>query len=79
MKKTANKAPVRGGAELRDLIQYAKELGFSCETTNGTGLKFRRPDTRLVFAGYLSHSRDGTRKKLMKAVQEAEKKKREQV
>lgn len=79
MSRSTNKPPVRGGAELRDLLIYARELGFTCETTGGTQLAFRRPDTKVVFAGYLAHSRNSTRKKLMKAVKEAEQRKREQV
>lgn len=79
MKKSANNAPVRGGAELRDLLKFAKELGFTAETTNGTKIAFRRPDTKVVFAKYFAHCRLSTRKNLVNAVKEAEKKKREQV
>lgn len=77
MKKSANNAPVRGGAELRDLLLFAKQLGFTCETANRTKLVFRRPDTKVVFAGYTSHSRLTTKKKLQKAVFEAEQRKKQ--
>lgn len=79
MKKPANNAPVRGGAELRALLLFAKELGFTCDTANSTKLVFRRPDTKVVFAGYTSPSRLNTKKKLQKAYNEAEKLKKERL
>jgi len=44
------RAPARKGSELRDLIEYAKSLGFTCETTGGGHLCFRRPHTMPVYA-----------------------------
>ena len=68
-------APKRCGSELRKLIEFAKELGFTCETTGSTQLSFRRPHTRAVWASYspsCRHARENTRHDLLRAVREAE-------
>jgi len=68
-------APQRGGSELRKLIDFAKELGFTCEVTGSTQLAFRRPGTRAVWASYTPscrHARKNTRRDLIKAVREAD-------
>jgi hypothetical protein len=64
-----------GGSELRKLIEFAKELGFTCETTGSTQLAFHRPHTRAVWASYspsCRHARKNTRRDLIKAVREAD-------
>lgn len=69
------KEPQRGGSDLRKLIAFAKELGFTCEVTGSTQLIFRRPRTRAVWASYTPscrHARKNTRRDLIKAVAEAE-------
>lgn len=64
----------RRGSELRELIAYAKELGFTCEQTNSNHLVFRRPGTMPVWAS-LSPScrcaRLNTRRDLKHAVAHA--------
>jgi hypothetical protein len=67
--------PKRGGSELRKLIEFAKELGFTCEITGSTHLVFRRPHTRAVWAAYTPsncNARKFTRHDLTKAVREAD-------
>jgi hypothetical protein len=68
-------APVRNGAELRELILWAKARGFTCNTTGGTHLVFRRPNTRAVYASLTPscpHARKNTRRDLKRALAEAE-------
>lgn len=68
-------SPQRGGSELRKLIEFAKELGFTCEVTASTHLAFRRPHTRVVWASYTpscGHARKRTRRDLIKAVRESD-------
>jgi len=68
-------APRRKGSEMRKLIEFAKELGFTCEITGSTQLVFYRPHTRAVWASYspsCRHARKNTRHDLLKAVREAE-------
>lgn len=70
------KAPKRHGSDLRKLIEFAKGLGFTCETTGSTQLSFRRPHTRSVWASMTPscwHARKNTRHDLIRAVREAEK------
>lgn len=68
-------APRRNGSELRKLIEFAKDLGFTCHVTGSTQLTFRRPHTRAVWASYTPscrHARKNTRHDLIKAVREAD-------
>lgn len=70
-------APVRGGSELRELLEWAKSLGFTCDITGSTHLVFRRPNTRAVFASYTPscpYARRNTRRDLKRALREAESK-----
>lgn len=70
-------APSRGGSELRELLDWAKSLGFTCNV-GGKHLVFTRPYTRKVFASYTpscKHARKNTRRDLLKALAEAKKKK----
>ena len=68
-------APIRCGSELRKLIEFAKELGFTCEITGSNQLSFRRPRTRAVWASCTPschHARKNTRHDLLRAVREAD-------
>lgn len=68
-------APQRCGSELRKLIEFAKELGFTCEITGSNQLSFRRPHTRAVWASCTPschHARKNTRHDLLRAVREAD-------
>lgn len=70
-------APQRGGSELRELLEWAKSLGFTCNV-GGKHLIFSRPFTRKVFASYTPscpHARRNTRRDILKALAEAEKNK----
>jgi predicted RNA binding protein YcfA (HicA-like mRNA interferase family) len=70
-------APVRKGSDLRELIEWAKSLGFICDTTGGHHLVFRRPNTRQVFASFTPsciHARKKTRHDILRALAEAEQK-----
>lgn len=69
------RAPARKGSELRELIEYAKSLGFTCETTGGGHLCFRRPHTMPVFASQTPsccYARRKTRGDLKHALIEAD-------
>jgi hypothetical protein len=60
---------------MRELIEYAKSLGFSCEMSGGGHLCFRRPNTMPVFASQspsCKHARKKTRGDLKHALIEAE-------
>jgi hypothetical protein len=73
-------APQRGGSELRELLDWAKSLGFTCNV-GGKHLVFSRPFTRKVFASYTPscrYARQNTRRDLLKAIAEAEKNKPEE-
>lgn len=68
-------APQRGGSELRELLDWAKSLGFTCNV-GGKHLIFTRPFTRKVFASYTPscpYARRNTRRDLLKAIAEADK------
>lgn len=68
-------APQRCGPELRQLVKFAKELGFTCEVTGSNRLTFRRPHTRAVWASCTPgchHARKNTRCDLLRAVREAD-------
>lgn len=68
-------APQRGGSELRELLEFAKSLGFTCNV-GSKHLVFTRPFTRKVFASYTPsclYARRHTRRDLLKAFAEAEK------
>lgn len=70
-------APVRNGAELRKLLEWAKERGFTCEVSGSTHLIFRRPNTKSVYASYspsCKFARLKTRRDLNRALIEAEQK-----
>lgn len=73
-------APVRNGSELRQLLEWAKALGFTCDHTGHCHLVFRRPNTRQVYASgspSCKHARKNTRRDLLRAVAEAEQKNKE--
>jgi hypothetical protein len=64
-----------GGPELRALLDWAKELGFTCDITGGTHLVFRRPHTRPVYASYTPScpfARKRTKGDLRRALRDAE-------
>jgi predicted RNA binding protein YcfA (HicA-like mRNA interferase family) len=66
---------VRAGTELRDLVEWAKELGFECERTRGSHIRFRRPNTPLVSSSMTPSDHRAymnTRAKLKRALREAE-------
>lgn len=68
------KHPSRKGSDLRKLLQWAKALGFTCET-GGRHLIFRRHNTRAVYASSTPSCQYGhanTRRDLLRAVAEAE-------
>lgn len=67
--------PVRNGSELRDLVLWAQELGFTCDVTNRAHLVFRRPGTPAVYASYTPsdmHARKQTRRDLIRALRMAD-------
>jgi predicted RNA binding protein YcfA (HicA-like mRNA interferase family) len=67
--------PVRKGSDLRELIEWAKALGFSCDLTGGDHLVFRHPNTRQVFASFTpscKYARKKTRRDILRALAEAE-------
>jgi hypothetical protein len=66
---------VRGGSDLRELIEWAKKRGFSCEITKGTHLVFIRDNTRSIYASYTPscyYARKNTKGDLMRAIRESE-------
>ena len=65
----------RTGNELRNLIAWAKELGFSCEKTGGKHIIFRRPGTRAVYSSTTPSDHrayENTKGKLKRAVRDAD-------
>lgn len=67
--------PVRNGNELRELLAWAKERGFTCDISGGSHLVFRRPHTMPVFASYTPScmfARQKTRRDLKHALIESE-------
>lgn len=68
-------APPRQGTDFRDLVEWAKALGFECEMTKGNHIVFRRPNTAPVFASMTPgcpYARQNTRRDLKRALAEAE-------
>jgi hypothetical protein len=66
--------PVRNGSELRDLVLWAQEQGFTCDVTNAAHLVFRRPGTPSVYASYTpscKFARRHTRRDLLRALKVA--------
>ncbi|MNG33278.1 hypothetical protein D3C84_1194920 [compost metagenome] len=65
----------RMGSELRQLVQWAKSQGFTCEQANSGHLVFRRPGTQSVHAAVspsCKFARMKTRADLKKAIKAAE-------
>lgn len=67
--------------DLRDLIAWAKEQGFTCEKTKKSGhYVFRRPNTMPVFAASTAscaRARLNNRRDLKHAIAESEQRQRE--
>lgn len=74
------RAPKRKGSDMRELIEYAKSLGFTCETSGGGHLCFRRPNTMPVYASQSPsciHARKKTRGDLRHALNESAERQRQ--
>lgn len=68
-------APPRQGTDFRELVEWAKSQGFTCDTTGGDHLIFRRPNTRPIYASRTpscSFARKKTRRDLQRAMAEAD-------
>lgn len=71
-------AVVRQGSETRELLAWAKELGFICEATGNSHLVFRRPDTMPVYASLTpscQYARKKTKRDIRHALVESEQRK----
>lgn len=75
MRKGNTGKVVRSGTELRDLVEWAKALGFEVERTRGSHIRFRRPNTPLVSSSMTPSDHRAymnTRSKLKRALKQAE-------
>jgi hypothetical protein len=77
----ARERRIQGDHEFRDLVEWAKTLGFTCERKKKSGhYVFRRPNTMPVFAASTAscaRARLNNRRDLKHAIAESEQRQRE--